>query len=187
MIICLNILDLYTHGLISCRDGSWQAYAILTTYFLAPRQCKKVNVKICEFGDVAYFRRTIWNHVFLFVEAQNFLRLLDCQWIQGIKWLWLPQDHQGCEERSRAHHRLWQRILGGQKSGEQAMNICKTKEGHFKMSGNMRMDIPSLGSRVLHMTLAFFFHCQDFEGCWCWAMLSLANPFDWKKLELGSF
>ena len=64
----LNILDLYTHGLISCRSGNWQAYAILTTYFLAPRQCKKVNVKICEFGDVAYFRRTIWNHAFCLLK-----------------------------------------------------------------------------------------------------------------------
>ena len=136
-------------------------------------------------------RRWTWRFaslVMLHISGAPFgISLLDCQWIQGIKWLWLPQDHQGCEERSRAHHRLWQRILGGQKSGEQAMNICKTKEGHFKMSGSMRMDIPSLGSRALHMTLAFFFHCQDFEGCWCWAMLSLANPFDWKKLELSRF
>ena len=136
-------------------------------------------------------RRWTWRFaslVMLHISGAPFgISLLDCQWIQGIKWLWLPQDHQGCEERSRAHHRLWQRILGGQKSGEQAMNICKTTEGHLKMSGNMQMDIPLWGAALCTWHLHFFFHCQDFEGCWCWAMLSLANPFDWKKMELSSF
>jgi hypothetical protein len=49
----------------------------LTTYFLAPRQCKKVNVKICEFGDVAYFRRTIWNHAFCLLK----LKISSACWI----------------------------------------------------------------------------------------------------------
>ncbi|CAK9042674.1 unnamed protein product [Durusdinium trenchii] len=40
------------HGLSMLRE----ARSVLAEDFSGQLQCKKVNVKICEFGDVAYFR-----------------------------------------------------------------------------------------------------------------------------------